>query len=164
MIIRILVVILSMSLTGCAVHHDTYVTDVISKSHRLFLTVEWYGPNSRLFPEAGFATESELHLLQGWLALRSDSRRAFLINEDECLKVRDLLGSSEFLERQTPKVQDSIYQRPQYVMIVRSWNVERYYPLGFDKSTRALLLALKGAVQGSSEDALDPLITIFDIR
>lgn len=145
--------------SGCIGPSRPQAQEIAPSLSDLFVTIEWYGPESKPIQEVGFASENKMFDLQQWISGRPVARVGAVLSQQQCSSLVLLLKGRQFAEHETGTLPADISARPQYIVICRTANQTLlFYPLGFDRTTDDSLLELKRAIGGVDGALLDPLI------
>ena len=154
-LIKRLIYVLLFYVIGCRGHNSNLEVAHTDRGS-FFLTVSWFGPNTKPLFEAAYATKGAAKYLESWLKIDPQFRGGALISDEEFQRIKILLNTKEFISCETAVKPSAGIQ--QYVITVYTSSGVEYYPAGFDKFTKHLLSNLEGALDSQAALFIKPIV------
>lgn len=154
---------------GCASHTASHYNKDEYNPDDLFLTIQWYGIQTKPYPKVAFASANRMGELKDWikedeiigLSKPSPFTVGTVLSKEECSKLCVLLSEVRFQALRTAWKTENTAEFQQYVIVLHSAE-NIYYPLGHGIAMRAHLREVQGALKPSSADLIN--VILRDIR
>lgn len=140
----------------CLIGTTQAQTNVVTPSGAFFVTIQWYGAQSKPRPEAGIASEDRKAELLRWKRERMRYRFVAIVSDEEQKIIRATVGKPEF-EEKTVSAEPSV-DVAGYV-VVEHGVVTSFIPIGYNKETYRMLSLLRS---GLNEQSSQPIRRIMD--
>jgi len=152
---QLVLIILSVSCVLCFSEESSLT--VKDPKEGLFLTIDWYGAQTKPVPTAAFGCDGQTNALNQWLAKNAAYGKVGILSSIECQKLNRLICGGDLPVR--PSTNQPNIKIQQYVVTRHTSSNHLYFAIGWvDDSTVQFLEDLKGTLEPRSMAVLKPII------